>query len=317
MELALSTTATGTTLATLGQRTAEYVQAAKAPATIKAYRADWEHFDNWCQAQGLESLPATPQTVSLYLTAFAATLAAATLGRRIVAINKVHRAFGHEAPAAMTNPLIGETVKGIHRVHGTAQDRKAPLLSSDLRTIIQQLPATLAGIRDRAILLLGFAGGFRRSELAALQVEDVAFGAEGLLVTLRRSKTDQEGAGRQVAIPFGQGDTCPVAAVAAWIKIAESGPLFRGIDQYGKVGESLHAASIGQIVKRVVEAAGLDPDLYGGHSLRAGLCTEAFRNGARELDIMRQTGHRSVSTLRRYVRDAALFRNNVGGMVGL
>ena len=307
---------TATALATLSARTAEYVQAAKAPATVRAYRADWEHFETWCRAQALESLPATPQTVSLYLTAMAEILAAATLQRRIIAINKVHRSFSHPAPASMTNPLIGETVKGIHRVHGTAQDQKAPLLGDELRAVLARLPDTISGIRDRAILLIGFAGGFRRSELAGLNVEDLLFTKEGLVVTLRRSKTDQEGAGRQVAIPHGLGATCPVAAVKAWIKIAESGPLFRGI-KHDVLGASLHADSIGQIVKRAVEAAGLNPERYAGHSLRAGLCTQAFANGAREIDIMRQTGHKSVTTLRRYVRDAALFRNNVGGMVGL
>lgn len=322
-------TTTGSTMATLSQQTADYIRAAKAPATVRAYSADWQHFEAWCQEHSLAALPSTPHVVSLYLTSLASTHKAATIGRRIIAINKVHRAAGHDAPAAMSNVLVGETVKGIHRVHGTAQDHKAPLLMTDLRAVIYCLPATSAGIRDRAILLLGFSGGFRRSELAALRVEDVVMTPEGMIVNLRRSKTDQAGAGRQVAIPRGQGETCPVAAVAAWIsqlkstcveagiKTSETGPLFRGITVQGKVGESLHADSIAGIVKKAVRSTGLDPARYAGHSLRAGLCTEAFRNGAREIDIMRQTGHRSVTTLKRYVRDAALFRNNVAAVVGL
>jgi integrase len=221
----------------------------------------------------------------------------------------------------MQQALVSETLKGIRRTRGTAQTGKLPLFTDQLREMVAALPPDLQGIRDRALLLVGFAGGFRRSELAALTVECVAAETEGLVITLRRSKTDQEGQGRRVALPFGaNARTCPVAAIRQWLEAAgiRSGAVFREIDRHGKVGaRPLHRDSVGLIVKRAAARIGLDPSRYAGHSLRAGLATQAWLNGATELAIMRQTGHRSLDTVRKYIRDASLFRGNPAGRLGL
>jgi integrase len=302
-------------------RAAGYIRAAKADATLRAYRADWRHFESWCQEAGFSALPAVPETVALYLSAFGGRLKAATLTRRLTSINKVHQAAGHPAPASMQHLAVGETLKGIRRTHGADQSPKQPLFTDDLRAMIDRLPPTPIGIRDRALLLTGFAGAFRRSELVNVRLEDVTETAEGLVIRVRRSKSDQEGKGREVAIPYGSApETCPVRACRAWIQAAAltSGPLFRRIDRHGHINHrALHRDSIGAIVKRAAAAAGLDPKAFAGHSLRAGLCTQAYLNGARELDIMRQTGHRSLETVRRYIRGRGLFRDNPAAKLGL
>jgi site-specific recombinase XerD len=308
-------------LARLTSQAADYIYAGKADATLRAYRADWRHFENWCQAHGFRALPASPDVVALYLADFGGRQAAATLTRRLTSINKVHRAAGHPAPALMEHLPVGETLKGIRRTHGTEQHPKQPLFTAELRAMVAHLPDTLIGLRDRALLLIGFAGAFRRSELVNVHVEDVTETEEGLVIRVRRSKTDQEGKGRQVAIPYGSSpDTCPVRSWRRWIDAARltGGPLFRRIDRHGHVNSrGLHRDSVGAIVKRAVEAAGLDPKLYAGHSLRAGLCTQAYVNGARELDIMRQTGHKSLETVRKYIRGRGLFRDNPAAKLGL
>jgi len=298
-----------------------YIHAAKAPATLRAYRADWQHFTEWCRANGLCALPAAPKTVAWYLSESSRSLRPGTLSRRLISINKVHRAAGQPAPALSDDLVVAETLKGIRRVHGTGQHGKQPLFTDDLRQMVGALPGGLIGVRDRAILLLGFAGGFRRSELAGLETRDIRETEEGLVVRVSRSKTDQEARGREVAIPYGTAsETCPVHGVRAWVEAARlaDGPLFRRIDRHGHVnGRALHKDSIGLIVKRAARAAGLDPKQYAGHSLRSGFCTQAYMNGAREFDIMRQTGHRSLDTLRKYIRGRGLFRDSAAMKLGL
>ena len=320
-QLSVTGTAAAPALALLHGQAQEFVRAAKAPSTLRAYRSDWDHFTRWCTAHSLSPLPASPETVALYLTALAATHRPATMTRRLTAITKAHQVAGEKSPATMQQAAVSETLKGIRRTLGTAQTTKAALLTADIRRMVEALPETLAGCRDRALLLLGFAGGFRRSELAALDVEDVLTTEDGLVVKLRRSKTDPEGQGRDVGIPYGAGRvTCPVRAFNAWkttAAIAE-GALFRGVDRHGHIGVvRLHKDSVGLIVKRAAEAAGLDPARYAGHSLRAGLATQSYLNGAGELAIMRQTGHRSLAMLRRYIRDGSLFRENPAAKLGL
>jgi integrase len=269
----------------------------------------------------MAALPASAETVALYLTSLAATHKPATMTRRLTAITKAHQIAGHASPATMQQPAVSETLKGIRRTLGTAQKVKAPLLTADIRRMVNALPDSLAGCRDRALLLLGFAGGFRRSELAALDVEDVQATEDGLVVKLRRSKTDPEGKGRDVGIPYGsKPSTCPVRALNAWKQASgiSEGSLFRGVDRHGQLGTiRLHKDSIGLIVKRAAETAGLDPAKYAGHSLRAGMVTQGYMNGAGELALMRQTGHRSLEMIRRYIRDGSLFRENAGGKLGL
>jgi integrase len=221
----------------------------------------------------------------------------------------------------MQNAVVSEVWKGIKRKKGTAQHGKKPFLTPDLRRIIAELPQDLQGVRDRALLLAGFAGGFRRSELAALRVEDLETTPDGLIVRLGRSKTDQEGQGRPVALPYGSDPrTCPVRALRAWLQQAgiTAGPLFRAVDRHGLVsGEALHADSVAYLVKRAAGRAGLEAVEYAGHSLRAGLATQAAMNGASELAIMKQTGHRSLTTVRKYIREGSLFRDNAATKLGL
>jgi integrase len=221
----------------------------------------------------------------------------------------------------MRHAVMSETLKGIRRTIGTAQKGKLPLLTADLQKVLAHVPDTLGGVRDRALLLVGFAGAFRRSELAALVVEQVEFNSDGLVILLDFSKTDPEGKGETVAIPFGSHHaTCPVRALKKWLEDArvESGPLYRAVDRHGRVSEQgLHANSIGAMAKRACRTAGYNAKEFAGHSRRAGLATQAAANGAPERLIMSQTRHRSVTTLRRYIWQGCLFRENAAAKVGV
>jgi integrase len=308
-------------LASLAGQAREFAAAAKAENTLRAYAADWNDFRDWCMAHQLPALPAPPDTVALYLTDRAGTLKTSSLARRLTTINRAHEAAGHPSPATMRHAVVSEVWKGIRRKKGTAEEGKKPFLTADLRKIIAELPDDLQGKRDRALLLAGFAGGFRRSELARLRLEDFKETPEGMVAWLRRSKTDQEGQGRPVALPYGSDPlTCPVRALQSWIQAAaiSAGPLFRAVDQLGMVSaQALAADSVAWIVKRAVRRAGMEPAEYSGHSLRSGLATQAAMNGASELAIMKQTGHRSLATVRKYIRDGALFRDNAATKLGL
>jgi integrase len=216
---------------------------------------------------------------------------------------------------------VSETLKGIRRSIGTAQEGKAPLLTSDIRRIVTCCPETLLGLRDRALILVGFAGAFRRSELAAIDLADLSFTQDGLVIDLRRSKTDQEAAGRKVGIPIGKKDaTCPVRALRQWLANSGiiDGPVFRGVNRHGRLSRrGLHKDCVGWIEKRAASRAGLKPDPVGGHSLRAGHVTQAAMNGVSERDIMRQTGHKSAEMLARYIRIGEIFTRNAAAGLGI
>jgi integrase len=217
--------------------------------------------------------------------------------------------------------MVRNTLKGIKRTLGTAAAQKTPALTDDIQAMVDATDGSLIGVRDRALILLGFAGAFRRAELVGLGVEDCAFGKDGLTVTLRRSKTDQQGAGRKIGIPYGSNpETCPVRIVQSWLEQAgiTAGPLFRSINRHGQVQPGrLAGIAVARVVKKLAEGVGLDPAKYAGHSLRAGHATSAAIGGASERSIMNQTGHRSVQTARRYIRDGNLFRENSAGKLGL
>lgn len=216
---------------------------------------------------------------------------------------------------------MGETLKGIRRTMGTAQHGKAPLLSVDIRRIITARREDLLGLRDAALVLVGFAGGFRRSELAGFHICDLKFSADGVVVTVRKLKTDQEGPGREVGLPFSaRQDTCPVRALRQWLDRAgiREGPVFRSIGRYGNVSRrGLHRDLIGKLLNRAAGRAGLKVEELGGHSLRAGCVTRAAMNGVREFVIMKQTGHKTVATLRRYIRSGEIFRENAAAGLGI
>lgn len=290
-----------------------YARASTAPRTLAAYRAAWGAFDAWCGTRGLASLPAAPDAVALYVAARAdAGRKPATLALDVAGIAWAHKAAGHPSPTAAA--CVAEVLAGIRRTVGTAQRQAAPLMGGDVRRIASTLPAGILGTRDRALLLAGFAGAFRRSELVALEVRDLHFGTEGLAVTLRRSKTDQEGEGRTVAIPFsGTPEACPVRAVRAWLDAAgiTEGPVFRAVSRHGRVGTcALTGRAVALIVKRAAESVGLDAGSFSGHSLRAGLVSSAALRGKGEACIMRTTGHRTERMVRRYIRHAEAWKDN-------
>jgi integrase len=292
----------------------------RAQATRDAYASDWRIFKAWADGASLATLPAEPATVALYLSALAtAGRKASTIGRALVSISQAHKAAGLPSPRASL--AVQEVVKGIRRTLGTAAAQKAPVLVDNLRAMVAQLPGGLLGARDRALLLVGFAGGFRRSELAALDVADVAFVRDGAEVTIRRSKTDQEGHGRKLPICYGGNPaTCPVRALQAWLELAamKEGPIFRGVNRHGQIGAGrLTPRVVRLVVRRSAARAGLDAAKYGGHSLRAGLVTEAAKHGKRRSKIMQATGHRSEAMLQRYERDADLFTDAANAGLGL
>lgn len=301
------------------ERARHYAREARAANTRRAYRADWADFTGWCQAHGRTALPAVPATVVLYLSDRAETLKTGTLQRRLSAISQAHKAADLDTPTA--DRAVRRVMTGIRRQNGTAQQGKAPAITREIRAMVETLPLTLRGRRDRALLLLGFAGAFRRSELVGLDVADVQTTDEGLVVHVRRSKTDQEGAGRTVGIPYGSRPaTCPVRAVRDWLAIAglTEGPLFRGVDPHNNLRRTrLSDKTVARVVKAAAQAAGLDPVRYAGHSLRAGLATAAAQAGVSERVIMAQTGHKSLPMVRRYIREGSLFTQNAAAEVGL
>ncbi|MHB9133541.1 MAG: site-specific integrase [Armatimonadota bacterium] len=306
-------------LAPFAHRIQEYAAGSKAASTKRAYRSDWEDFTRWCIECGFVALPAAPATIAAYLTTQAdAGKKASTLGRRLAAIAFAHKAAGHDSP---TNSLLVEaTGAGIRRQIGTAQVGKAPAVTEDIRAMLAALPATRKGVRDRALLLVGFAGAFRRSELVALNVEDIEFKTAGLVITVRRSKTDQEGEGTRKGIPYGKcEETCPVRALQAWLEATKitTGAIFVGIDRHRRILDRLSDRGVARAVKEAAAAAGLDPTRYSGHSLRAGLATAAAAAGVSERVIMAQTGHKSEHMVRKYIREGSLFRENAAGSVGL
>jgi site-specific recombinase XerD len=309
-----------TNLVLAAARAQTYLDSARARNTIRGYRSSFGQFEQWCQAAGLPSMPAAPETIALYLGAQAGRLKAATLQHHLAAIGKAHKSAGYPSPVK-DNQLIAETLKGIKRTHGAAVAQKAPVLTEDLRLMLRTLPDKLIGVRDRALLLIGLAGAFRRSELVGPDVSDLSFTAEGLLITLRRSKTDQDGEGRQVAIPFGAHEqTCPVRALQAWLKQSgiTDGAVFWPISRHGKLSSArLSDQAVALVVKRYVGRVGLSADSFAGHSLRAGFVTSAARAGESERRIMRTTGHKSVEMVLKYVRQANVFSDNAALALGL
>lgn len=308
-----------TRLEDLGAEATKYIQQSKAENTKRAYRADWEDFSAWCEKYRRSALPATPDTVAYYLADRSQDLKTSTLQRRLATIAEAHRAAGVESPTKAAQVKL--VWAGIRREKGTAQAHKKPTLTKHIRAMVEHLPATTLGVRDRALVLLGYAGAMRRSELVGLDFTDVGMTDEGLVVVVRKSKTDQTRAGRKIGIPFGEHEeTCPVRAVLAWIEEAEieEGPLFRAVNRHGHVMETrLSDRAVANVVQRSLVAAGKSARGYAAHSLRAGLITQAAMAGVSERAIQDQSGHKSLAVMRRYIRDGSLFRENAAAKVGL
>ncbi|GIW88258.1 MAG: integrase [Isosphaeraceae bacterium] len=303
----------------LGALTSAYIDNSKAENTKKSYRSDWGDFAAWCEKYRRPSMPAAPDTVAYYLADRSQDLKTSTLRRRLSTIAEAHRAAGFESPTK--HAQVRYVWAGIRREKGVAQSHMKPTLTKHIREMVEHLPDSLLGVRDRALLLLGYAGAMRRSELVGLDVTDLAIAEEGLVVIIRKSKTDQVGVGRKIGIPFGEhAETCPVRAVQAWIEEADidEGPLFRSVNKHGDVSDRrLTDQVVADVVKRSLIAAGKSARKYAAHSLRAGLITQAAMAGVSERAIQDQSGHKSLAVMRRYIRDGSLFRENAAAKVGL
>ena len=291
-----------------------YALAEKADATRRAYRSDFEMFGIWCRARrNVEPLGASPDTVAAFLAGQASVgVRPSTLARRLAAIAYAHRLAGLPSPSG--HEAVRAVMRGIRRTAGTALVQKAPATAERVAAMLAAVPAgPLQGKRDRALLLLGFAGAFRRSELVALEVADLTYEPDGMRVLIRRGKADQEGQGQEIAIPRGT-ELRPVAAVQEWLVAAgiTAGPVLRGINRHGRVGGALSAQSVALVVKRYANAAGLDPAAFAGHSLRSGFLTSAAEAGADVLRMMEVSRHKRVETMQGYVRRANLFKGHAG-----
>ena len=293
-----------TDIKSLELETIKNLKNSKAANTLRAYKADFNDFTVFCLKNGLSSMPTEPKVLSLYLTNLSKTAKFSTLKRRIASISVIHKIKGHYLDTK--HPIIMENLHGIKRVMGTHQKSKKPILINDLKLIIKAIDENqkndLKRIRDKALMLIGFSGGFRRSELVNLDYEDIEFVEEGIKIFIKRSKTDQSGEGNLKAIPYFQNqDYCPVLKLKEWIDKSKnkSGKIF-------KISDKLVAITI----KKYALLAGLEANKYGGHSLRSGFATSAAEAGAEERNIMAMTGHKTTQMVRRYIQEANLFKNN-------
>ena len=291
----------------------DYASAEKAQATRRAYRSDFEIFRAWCDARGALPLPASPESVAAFLASEAKRgVRPSTLSRRLAAILCAHKLAGRASPT--DSEAVKATLRGIKRTTRAATNRKAPATADKISAMVAATGDGARDLRNRALLLLGFAGAFRRSELVALDADDVHFCDGGLRISIRKSKTDQEGEGATIAIVPGS-FACPVKATREWLNTAriETGPIFRPISKAGRVlNRRLSDRTVAEVVKAAARRVGLKAEDFSGHSLRSGFLTSAARRGASIFKMMDVSRHKSVDTLRSYVRDAELFFDHAG-----
>jgi site-specific recombinase XerD len=306
-----------TQIKALQEETLLNLQSSKANNTVRAYKSDFKDFGLFCAQNGFKSLPSEPKIVSLYLTHLSTKDAKmSTLKRRLVSIGVIHRLKGHYLDTK--HPSIIENIMGIKRRKGSIQKGKKPILINNLKQIInvidQQQKEEIKKLRDRSIILIGFSGGFRRNEIVSLDYDDMEFMPEGLKITLTRSKTDQFGVGSVKALPyFDSSQYCPVVSVQKWIEISKinSGPLFRRFVKGSNLSENrLTDQTVALLIKEYLKLAGINNKNYSGHSLRSGFATSAAESGVEERSIMAMTGHKSTEMVRRYIKEANLFKNN-------
>ena len=306
-----------TDIKALQEETLLNLQSSKANNTIRAYKSDFKDFSLFCTQNGFKSLPSDPKIVSLYLTHQSTkNIKISTLRRRLVSIGVMHKLKGHYLDTK--HPSIIENVLGIKRRKGSIQKGKKPLLINYLKQIINVIDDInndeIKKLRDRSILLIGFSGGFRRNEIVSLDYDDLDFVSEGLKINLKRSKTDQFGEGLVKGLPyFDNQQYCPVVSIQRWIEISKitSGPIFRRFIKGSKLSENrLTDQSVALIIKKYLKLAGIDNKNYSGHSLRSGFATSAAESGVEERSIMAMTGHKSTEMVRRYIKEANLFKNN-------
>tara|TARA_B100001063_G_scaffold168477_1_gene157643 strand:- start:80 stop:994 length:915 start_codon:yes stop_codon:yes gene_type:complete len=292
-----------TNVKNLELETIKNLKNSKAHNTLRAYQADFNDFSNFCNTNGFSSLPTDPKIVALYLTHLSSFSKFSTLKRRLASIKVIHKLKGHYIDTK--HPVISENLMGIKRKLGVKQLSKKPILISDLKLIVQAIiddKNEYKKIQNKALILIGFAGGFRRSELVSIEREDIDFVDEGVKINIRKSKTDQTGIGMTKAIPYFDNKIfCPVISLNEWINYAniDNGKIFNISDK-----------SVALIIKKYALIAGLDNTKYAGHSLRSGFATSTAETGADERSIMAMTGHKTTQMVRRYIQEANLFKNN-------
>ena len=306
-----------TDIKALQEETLLNLKSSKANNTIRAYKSDFKDFSLFCVQNGFKPLPSEPKIISLYLTHLSTkNVKMSTLKRRLVSIGVIHKLKGHYLDTK--HPAIIENIMGIKRRKGIVQKGKKPILISSLKLIInaidQQKKDKIKKLRDKSIILTGFSGGFRRNEIVALNYDDLDFVPEGLKITIRRSKTDQFGEGSVKALPyFDNSQYCPVVTLKNWITVSKikSGPIFRRFSKGSKLSDNrLTDQTVALLIKKYLNLAGIDSKNYSGHSLRSGFATSAAESGAEERSIMAMTGHKSVEMVRRYIKEANLFKHN-------
>ena len=306
-----------TDIKALQEETLLNLQSSKASNTVRAYKSDFKDFGLFCMKNGFKSLPSEPKIVSLYLTYLSTKdVKMSTLKRRLVSIGVLHRLKGYYLDTK--HPSIIENIMGIKRRKGSVQKGKKPILINHLKQLIdaidEQKSKDIKKLRDRSIILIGFSGGFRRNEIISLDYDDLDFVEEGLKIQIKRSKTDQFGQGLIKALPyFDNSRYCPVVSLKKWIDISkiESDSLFRRFSKGSRLSEHrLTDQTVALLIKQYLELAGIDSKNYSGHSLRSGFATSTAESGAEERNIMAMTGHKSTEMVRRYIKEANLFKNN-------
>jgi site-specific recombinase XerD len=306
-----------TDIKALKEETLLNLKSSKANNTIRAYKSDFNDFSLFCIQNEFKSLPSEPKIVSLYLTHLSTKdIKMSTLKRRLVSIGVVHKLKGHYLDTK--HPSIIENIMGIKRRKGSVQKGKKPILINNLKSVINAIDKEkkdeIKKIRDRSIILIGFSGGFRRNEIVSLDYDDLDFVPEGLKITLKRSKTDQFGEGTLKGLPyFDNSQYCPVLSLKKWIETSNinTGPLFRRFSKGSKLTDHrLTDQTVALLIKKYLNLAGIDSKNYSGHSLRSGFATSAAESGAEERTIMAMTGHKSTEMVRRYIKEANIFKNN-------
>jgi len=305
-----------TDLKQLHEATLSNLKSSKAANTLRAYKSDFKDFGAFCAKHSFNSMPTEPKIVSLYLTHLSKSSKMSTLRRRLVSISMVHKMKGHYLDTK--HPVIIENLMGIKRLKGTVQKGKKPILINHLKSIInvinEQKIEEIKKARDKSIVLIGFGGGFRRTELVSLDHEDLEFVPEGLKITIKRSKTDQFGEGMTKGLPYFDNDVyCPVTNLKKWLELSKikDGPIFRRFAKGLSVTKNrLTDQTVVLLIKNYLNLAGIDNSNFSGHSLRAGFATVAAESGADERSIMAMTGHKTSQMVRRYIREANIFKNN-------
>ena len=305
-----------TELKSLHEATLNNLKSSKAKNTLRAYKSDFRDFETFCSKHSFNSLPTEPKIISLYLTKLSKNSKISTIKRRLVSISMLHKLKGHYLD--IKHPVVVENLMGIKRIKGSVQKGKKPILISHLKSIINIIDELkideIKKLRDKSIILVGFGGGFRRTELISIDHEDIEFVSEGLKITIQRSKTDQFGEGMIKGIPYFTNEIyCPVINLQKWLEISKikSGPIFRRLSKGSSITNNrLTDQSVVLLIKKYLNLAGIENTNFSGHSLRSGFATVAAEFGADERSIMAMTGHKTTQMVRRYIREANIFKNN-------